>query len=58
MSRFSASEAMAFLDALFSFFFGEFFNLDGVYIHGIWISLGALVVGVAFLNGVGVVGFP
>ena len=54
MSRFPASKAVAFLDALLSFFLGESFNSDGVDIHGIWVRLGGLVVS---LNGVGVVGF-
>ena len=57
MSGFSALKAAALPDALFPFFFGEFFNADGVDVHGIWINLGALVVGVVSLNGVGVVGF-
>ena len=57
VSEFSASKASAFLDAFFPFFMGEFFNADGVDVHGIWINLGALVVGVVSLNGVGVVGF-
>ena len=57
MSEFSASEASAFFDALFPFFFGEFFYADGVDIHGVWIGFWALVVGVVSLDGVGVVGF-
>ena len=57
MSEFSASEASAFLDALFSFFFGEFFYADGVDVHGVWIDLWALVVGVVSLDRVGVVWF-
>ena len=57
MSGFPAPKASAFLDAFFSFFFGEFFNADGVDIHGVWINFRALVVGMVSLNGVGVVGF-
>ena len=57
MSGFSALKAAALPDALFPFFFGEFFNADGVDIHGIWIDFGGLVVGVVFLNRVGIVGF-
>ena len=57
MSEFSASKASSFLDAFLSFFFGEFFNADGIDIHGVWIDLWALVVGVVSLNRVGVVGF-
>ena len=57
MSRFSAFKAPSFLDASFPFFLGEFFNTNGVNIHGIWIDFGAWVVGVVSLDGVGVVGF-
>ena len=57
MSGFSASEALTFLDAFLPFFLGEFFDLDGVDVHGIWVNFGALVVSVVPLNGVGVVGF-
>ena len=57
MSRFSASKALAFLDALFPFFLGEFFNVDRVDVHSIWVNFGVLVVGVVPLNKVGVVGF-
>ena len=57
MSRFSASEAAAFLDAFLPFFLGEFFNSDRVDVHGIWVSFVALVVSMVPLNGVGVVGF-
>ena len=57
MSRFPAQKASAFLDAFFPFFFGEFFNADGVNIHGIWIDFWVLVVGVVSLNWVRVVGF-
>ena len=53
----SASEALAFLDAFFPFFFGKFFNADGVNVHGIWIDFGVLVVGVASLDRVGIIGF-
>ena len=35
MSRFPALKAAAFLDAFLPFFLGEFFNPDGVDIHGI-----------------------
>ena len=56
MSRFSASKASTFPDAFFPFFFGKFFNADGVDIHGIWIDFWALVVGVVSLDQVGVVG--
>ena len=57
MSEFSASKASSFLDALFSFFFGEFLNADGVDIHRVWIDFWTLVVGVVSLDRVGVVGF-
>ena len=57
MSEFPASEASSLLDAFFPFFFGEFFNADRVDVHGVWINFGVLVVGVVFLNRVGVVGF-
>ena len=57
MSRFSASKASSFLDAFSPFFFGEFFNADGVDVHGIWINFWALVVNVVSLDRVGVVGF-
>ena len=57
MSWFSASKASSFLDAFFSFFFGEFFYVDGVDVHGIWIDFWALVVGMVSLDWVGVVGF-
>ena len=57
MSRLSALKASAFLDAFFPFFFGEFFNVDGVDVHGIWVNFGALVVSVVSLKRVGVVGF-
>ena len=57
MSGFSALKASSFLDAFLSFFFGEFFNADGVDVHGIWIDFCALVVGVVSLDWVGVVGF-
>ena len=57
MSRFSASKASSFLDTFFPFFFGKFFDADGVDIHGIWIDFWALVVGVVSLDWVGVVGF-
>ena len=56
VSEFSASKASSFLDAFLSFFFGEFFNADGVDIHGIWVGFWALVVGVVSLDRVGVVG--
>ena len=55
---FSASKALSFLDAFFPFFFGEFFNADGVDVHGVWIDFWALVVSVGSLDWVGVVGFP
>ena len=58
MSGFPAPKALAFLDAFFPFFFGKFFNADGVNVHGIWIDFGVLVVGVVSLNRVGVIGFP
>ena len=57
MSGFSASKAPSFPDAFLPFFFGEFFDVDGVDIHGVWIDLWALMVGVVSLNRVGVVGF-
>ena len=57
MSRFSASEASAFFDAFLPFFFGEFFYVDGVDVHGVWIDFWTLVAGVVSLNRVGVVGF-
>ena len=57
MSEFPALKAMAFPYTLFSFFLGEFFNSDGIDIHGVWIDFGALVVSMVFLNRVGVVGF-
>ena len=57
MSGFSASKASSFLDASLPFFFGEFFNADGVDVHGVWIDLWTLVVGVVSLDWVGVVGF-
>ena len=56
MSRFSASEASAFLDAFLPFLFGEFFYADGVNIHSIWIDFWTLVAGMVSLNRVGVVG--
>ena len=56
MSGFPASKATSFLDALFPFFFGEFFNADGVNIHGVWIGFWVLVVGMVSLNWVRVVG--
>ena len=57
VSWFSASKALAFLDAFFSFFLGELFNVDGVDIHDIWINFWALMIGVIPLNRVWVVGF-
>ena len=57
MSGFSASKASSFLDAFLFFFFGEFFNADGVDVHGVWIEFWVLVVGVVSLDGVGVIGF-
>ena len=57
VSEFSASEASSFLDAFLSFLFGEFFDADGVDIHGIWVDFWVLVVGVVSLDWVGVVGF-
>ena len=57
MSGFSASKASFILDTFFPFFLGEFFNADGIDVHGIWIDFGAWVVGVVSLDGVGVVGF-
>ena len=56
MSRFSALEAAAFLDAFLPFFLGELFDSDRVNIHGIWVNFGGLVVSVVPLDGVGVVG--
>ena len=56
MSRFPAPKASAFLDAFFPFFFGEFFNVDGVDVR-IWVDFGVLVVGVVSLDRVGVIGF-
>ena len=57
MSGFSASKASSFLDAFLPFFFGEFFNANGVDVHGVWIDFWVLVVGVVSLDWVGVVGF-
>ena len=57
MSGFPASKASSFLDAFFPFFFGEFFNVDGVDVHGIWIDFWVLVVSMVSLNQVRVVGF-
>ena len=57
MSGFPAPEALALLDALFPFFFGEFFNTDRVDIHSIWIGFWTLVVSRVSLNWVRVVGF-
>ena len=57
MSGFPALKASSFFDALFPFFFGEFFNADGVDVHGVWIDLWVLVVSVVPLNRVRVVGF-
>ena len=55
MPGFSASKAPSFFDAFLSFFFGEFFNVDGVDVHGVWIDFWTLVV--VSLDRVGVVGF-
>ena len=52
-----ASKASSFLDAFFPFFFGKFFNVNGVDVHGVWINFWALVVNVVSLDWVGVVGF-
>ena len=57
MSGFPASKASSFLDALFPFFFGKFFNADRVDVHGIWIDFCVLVVGMVPLDWVRVVGF-
>ena len=57
MSGLSASKASSLLDAFFPFFFGEFFNADGVDIHGVWIDFWTLVVSMVSLDRVGVVGF-
>ena len=57
MSGFPASEASSFSDAFLPFFFGKFFNADGVDVHGVWINFWALVVSVVSLDLVGVVGF-
>ena len=57
MSEFPPSEASSFPDAFLSFFFGKFFNVDGVDVHGVWINFWGLVVGVVSLDWVGVVGF-
>ena len=57
MSGLSALEALSFPDAFFPFFFGEFFNANGVDVHGIWIDFWALMVSVVSLDWVGVVGF-
>ena len=54
---FSASKASSFFDAFLSFFFGEFFNANGVDVHSVWIDFWALVVDVVSLDWVGVVGF-
>ena len=40
VSGFSALKATTFLDAFFPFFLSEFFNADGVDVHGIWIDFG------------------
>ena len=45
MSMFSALEAASFLDAFFSFFFGKFFNVNGVDIHSVWVNFLTLVAG-------------
>ena len=50
VSGFSALNPSAFLDAPFSFFLGEVFDVDGVDIHGIWIDFWVLVVGVVLLK--------
>ena len=57
MSGFPASKASSFLDAFLPFFFGKFFNADGVDIHGVLIDFWTLVVSVVSLDWVGVVGF-
>ena len=57
MSGFPASKASSFLDAFFPFFSGEFFNANGVDIHGVWIDFWALMVSVVSLDLVGVIGF-
>ena len=57
MSGFSALKASSFPDAFLPFFFGEFFNADGVDIHCVWIDFWTLMVGVVSLDRVGVVGF-
>ena len=57
VSEFSASEALAFLDAFLSFFLGEFFYADGVDVHSVWINFWILLVSVVSLNQVRVVGF-
>ena len=56
MSGFPAPKALAFPDAFFPFFFGEFFNVDGVDVR-IWVDFGVLVVGVVPLDRVWVIGF-
>ena len=53
VSGFPASKASSFPHTFFSFFFGEFFNADGVDVHGIWIDFWTLVVGVVSLDWVG-----
>ena len=57
MSGFPALKASSLLDAFFPFFFGKFFNADGVDVHGVWINVWVLVVSVVSLNRVRVVGF-
>ena len=57
VSEFSASKALPFLDTFLPFFFGEFFYVNGVDIHGIRIDFWAFVVGMVSLNWVGVIGF-
>ena len=48
MSRFVTFEAKVVVEAPLSFLGGEFFNLDGIYIHGIGVSflLGMVVISV------------
>ena len=57
MSGFSALKALAFPDAFFSLLLGEFLNVNGVDIHGVWVDFGVLVVGMVSLDRVRVIGF-
>ena len=47
--RFPASETETFSDAFFPFLLGEFFNVDGVDIHSIWVSFGLALVALVII---------